>query len=51
MKNLITLGGNLTQSKEYRDFFEDIVVKVGEPLRDKRMSKDHVELFFDLMIR
>lgn len=34
LKALMQIGANLSQSKEYRDLFEDILEKVHEPLRE-----------------
>ena len=33
MKSLISIGAGLSQLKEQRDLFEDLVIKVGEPLQ------------------
>ena len=34
LKALMQIGANLSQSKEYRDLFEDVHEKVYEPLKD-----------------
>lgn len=34
VRNMLTIGGNLSQAKELRDFFEDVIEKVSDPLLD-----------------
>lgn len=34
IKGLLTIGSNLSQTKEFRDLYEDILTKVAEPLEE-----------------
>jgi hypothetical protein len=38
VKGLLTIGSNLSQTKEFRDLFEDILAKVAEPLEECGIS-------------
>lgn len=38
IKGLLTIGSNLSQTKEFRDLYEDILTKVAEPLEECGVS-------------
>lgn len=38
LKNLVMLGSNLSQSREFRDLFEDIMTKIGEVLEEDGLN-------------
>eukprot|EP01041_Mallomonas_annulata_P009960 gene9960-20711_t len=38
LKALVMLGSNLSQSREYRDLFEDIMTKIGETLEEDGLT-------------
>lgn len=38
IKSLFLLGANLSQSREYRDLFEDILTKLAEPMEEVGLS-------------
>jgi hypothetical protein len=45
VKNLVSTGANLGQSKEYRDILEDLIIRLFEPLRDAGLGcRDTVAL-------
>ena len=45
LKVLMQLGANLSQSREYRDLFEDILDKAHEPLREAGLSIEESSRF------
>jgi hypothetical protein len=45
IKSLIQIGANLSQTREYRDFFEDIVEKIAEPLEEAGFSIQDMGVF------
>jgi hypothetical protein len=38
VKHLLQIGANLSQTREYRDLFEDILTKIAEPLEEANLS-------------
>ncbi|CAN0008732.1 unnamed protein product [Ectocarpus sp. 6 AP-2014] len=50
VKALASIGSGLSMSKEYRDVFEDLIEKVGNPLRDAGLGlKDTVSVLESLV--
>ena len=45
LKALIQIGANLSQTREYRDLFEDILCKVAEPLLEAGLSFSEINHF------
>eukprot|EP01036_Dinobryon_divergens_P023233 gene23233-31559_t len=45
VKNLLQIGANLSQSREFRDLLEDILTKVVEPLEEASLSVDELNRF------
>mmetsp|Transcript_14905 Transcript_14905/g.22423 ORF Transcript_14905/g.22423 Transcript_14905/m.22423 type:complete len:453 (+) Transcript_14905:20-1378(+) len=45
LKTLVSIGGHLSQSREYRDLFEDIAHKIGEPLEEARLTREESNVF------
>jgi len=45
LKSLMQIGANLSQSKEYRDFFEDVLTKVAEPLEEAGLTLNDMRSF------
>mmetsp|Transcript_30546 Transcript_30546/g.31082 ORF Transcript_30546/g.31082 Transcript_30546/m.31082 type:complete len:115 (+) Transcript_30546:298-642(+) len=45
LKNLILLGSNLSQSREFRDLFEDIMTKIGESLEEVGLTLSEICVF------
>jgi hypothetical protein len=45
LKTIMQIGANLSQSKEYRDFFEDVLTKLAEPLEDANLSLAEMNIF------
>ena len=45
LKALLQIGANLSQSREYRDLFEDLLTKVAEPLEDIGMHGKDMQVF------
>ena len=43
VRNMLIIGGNLSQAKELRDFFEDVMEKVCDPLLGALGGKDKEE--------
>lgn len=39
------IGSQLSQTREYRDLFEDVLTRIGEPLEEAGMSKDNINDF------
>ncbi|KAM9991945.1 hypothetical protein ACTFIZ_012610 [Dictyostelium cf. discoideum] len=50
LKGILVIGSNLSDSKEFRNLFEDIVEKVIEPLKRMEMVMDEVNPFFYFLI-
>ncbi|KAN0014505.1 hypothetical protein ACTFIU_000823 [Dictyostelium citrinum] len=50
LKGILVIGSNLSDSKEFRNLFEDIVEKVIEPLKRMDMVMDEVNPFFYFLI-
>ncbi len=44
-KALLTIGANLAQAREYRDYFKDVMGKVAEPLLEEGLSTTQVQVF------
>lgn len=42
IKALLLLGANLSQSREFRDLFEDVLTKVAEPLEDAGLTVEEI---------
>ena len=49
IRNLLTIGANLPQSKELRDLLYDLVDKVVDPLKEERWPEEHVLQFFNIL--
>ena len=45
LKTVMQIGANLSQSREYRDFFEDVLTKVVEPLEEFGLSLSEIVAF------
>jgi len=45
LKALMQIGANLSQTREYRDIFEDLITKVLEPLEDLGLSPTEIQTF------
>jgi len=45
VKSLIQIGASLSQSREYRDFMEDIICKVSEPLHELGLNINQIQIF------
>jgi len=45
LKALMQIGANLSQTREYRDIFEDLINKVLEPLEDLGLSSQDIQIF------
>lgn len=45
LKAIMQIGANLSQTREYRDFFEDILTKVAEPLEEAGLSLSDMNTF------
>lgn len=45
VKALLQIGANLSQSREFRDIFEDLLSKVLEPLEELCLNASDIELF------
>ena len=45
LKAIMQIGANLSQTREYRDFFEDILTKVAEPLEEAGLSLADMNAF------
>ena len=45
VKALLQIGANLSQSREFRDIFEDLLSKVLEPLEELGLNSSDIELF------
>jgi len=45
LKTVMQIGANLSQSREYRDFFEDVLTKVVEPLEEFGLSLAEMVVF------
>ncbi|CAM9157835.1 unnamed protein product [Hapterophycus canaliculatus] len=51
VKALASIGSGLSMSKEYRDVFEDLIEKVGNPLRDAGLRLDDTVAFLEALVR
>lgn len=51
VRNLLTIGAGLSQSKELRDVFIDLVEKIVEPCRDADWTVEDMEYFFTALLR
>ena len=49
-RNLFTLASGLSQSKEFRDIFNDLVEKVIEPIKTFEWSSKELDVFFTAFI-
>lgn len=49
-RNLFTLGAGLSQSKEFRDFFNDVVEKLVEPIKQLDWSHKELDVFLTAII-
>lgn len=47
LKSMISIGGNLSNAREFRDIFEDIVTKIGEPLHEVGLNRAEAILVLD----
>lgn len=45
LKTIMQIGANLSQTREYRDFFEDILTKIAEPLEEAGLSLTDMNTF------
>lgn len=45
LKALMQIGANLSQSREFRDIFEDLLAKVCEPLEEMGLTTSEQQLF------
>jgi hypothetical protein len=45
VKALLQIGANLSQSREFRDIFEDLLSKVLEPLEELSLNSADIQLF------
>jgi hypothetical protein len=45
MKSILQIGANLSQSREYRDLFEDVLIKVAEPLEEAKLTREEMNVF------
>jgi hypothetical protein len=45
LRDLVNIGSQLSQTREYRDLFEDILTKVGEPLEEAGWSRAQINAF------
>ncbi|CAM9343551.1 unnamed protein product [Scytosiphon promiscuus] len=51
VKALASIGSGLSMSKEYRDVFEDLIEKVGNPLRDAGLGLRDTVTFLEALVR
>jgi len=49
-RNLFTLASGLSQSKEFRDIFNDVVEKLIEPIKSFEWSSKDLDVFFTALI-
>jgi hypothetical protein len=49
LKTLLTLGAGLGQPKEFKDFFVDLVDKVGVPLKQLNLSRTDIQTLCDVL--
>lgn len=49
-RNLFTLGAGLSQSKDFRDFFNDVVEKLIEPIKQLDWSLKELDVFLTAII-
>jgi hypothetical protein len=45
VKSLMQIGASLSQSREYRDFLEDILSKISEPLHEFGLNVNQIQIF------
>lgn len=50
VKALASIGSGLSMSKEYRGVFEDLIEKVGNPLRDAGVGRRDVTLLLEALV-
>ena len=49
-RNIFHIGGNLTHSKDVRDFFNDCVEKVVEPVKQLEWAYKEFDMFLNLLL-
>ena len=45
VKSLMQIGASLSQSREYRDFLEDTLSKISEPLHEYGLNVHQIQIF------
>lgn len=51
LKTLITLGAGLGQAKEFKDFFVDVVDKIGQPLKQLNFTRIDMQSLCDVLVQ
>jgi hypothetical protein len=51
LKTLITLGAGLGQAKEFKDFFVDVVDKIGQPLKQLNFTRTDMRSLCDVLVQ
>ncbi|EFA76138.1 hypothetical protein PPL_10719 [Heterostelium album PN500] len=50
LKGILAIGSNLSDSKEFRNLFEDIIEKIIDPLKRMDLTRDETDTFFMFMV-
>jgi hypothetical protein len=54
VKGILLIGSNLSQTREFKDMFVDIITRVGEPLEEAGLSIQEINMFMlscNLLVR